>query len=544
MIDVEKPSHQLAFLIAVCAFVFFLDLGGRDIWDIDEGMHAAMAQVMLSTGDWVTPVFNGEAFFDKPPLVNWLTAVSFLLFGITEFAARLPSALAGFGTVLLTYSLARRIYGPATAIYAGLILATSFEFIVLSKVVQYDIPFAFFVTLAIWCYAFSILDERRAFRYLLGFYASVGLAVLTKGPIGAVLPGIAIVGHIAISRDWRRIWATLLPAGIALFAIVVVPWFVLMEQANPGYLEYFIVKQHFGNFLGGEGAMQPRHPEPFYYYVPVLIAGLLPWGLLLPQAVVKYVRSDLSKHQSIGILLLAWLLGVFLFFSVATSKLATYLLPIFPAAAIVVAHYWNQAVTADSFAARRSLLIVAGILFAILVAALGYVWSDSPWTLWETRYGVGRATFDGFMAVLIGSFAVLFGVVYYSRKVAVFAVLCLISPLANLYMSYLMMPGVDPYRGAREISLVVDQWLPEGEALRVHGRLLDSAAFYTSRKIELLYTEEELYDFLSSPERRYVVLRHRARIAGEAFAGEYHVVQVIGNKAIVSNQPGPADAQP
>ena len=171
----NSTTGQLVFLTVLCASLYLFDLGGRDLWDIDEGMHAVIAQNMLVTGDWVTPVFNGEAFLDKPPLFNWLTALSFLVFGATEFAARLPAALAGLGTVLVTYGLARRLYGKATGLVAGIVLATSLEMIIVSRIVQYDVPFILFTTLALYFYARSTYDPENSRASVLLLYGAAGL---------------------------------------------------------------------------------------------------------------------------------------------------------------------------------------------------------------------------------------------------------------------------------------------------------------------------------------------------------------------------------
>ena len=292
LLDNASPAQRLSALIAICGLLFFTFLGVRDLWDIDEGMHAAIAQTMLLSGDWVTPIFNGEAFLDKPVLFNWVTAISFYLFGFTEFAARLPAALSGLGCVILTWQLGRQCYGERAGFLAGLILATTLEFMILSRVVQYDIPFTFFVTLALFCFARAVVDEDNRRFYFLGFYAAAALAVLTKGPIGLILPGLVIVVYLVTTARYSLLREMQILPGIVLFLAIVTPWFVLMERANEGYLEYFILKQHLGNFLGGEGAMKPRHPEPFNYYLPILLAGLLPWSALLPQSLVRAWRSD------------------------------------------------------------------------------------------------------------------------------------------------------------------------------------------------------------------------------------------------------------
>jgi 4-amino-4-deoxy-L-arabinose transferase-like glycosyltransferase len=542
MLSKLKESHYLWLVCAVCVVVYLFDLGSPDIWDIDEGMHAAMAQNMILNGDWVTPVFNSEAFLDKPPLINWLTAVSFLLLGFTEFAARLPNALAGFGTVLLTFFFARRIYGPRTALYAGLMLATAFEFILVSRLVQYDIPFVFCTTLAIFCYGYWVLDEDRSSRYLIGMYAAIGLGVLTKGMIGILLPGIAVVGHIVLTQDWKRLWTTISFVGIGVFLVIVVPWYALMERANPGYLEYFIITQHFGNFIGGEGALKPRHPQPIIYFIPVLLAGLLPWSLMLPQTLTRTIRRELRENHGMGALLVSCVVGIFLFHSVATSKLATYILPVWPAACILIARYWHQRVDAEGFPARRGLLWGIGIWVAIMIALTVYVFTKNPWTFWEYEIGFSWLSFKVFLLIVTGLYVAAFFTTFLRQRLATLTLFCIVSPITYFYILEVMSPPVDANRGGREIGYAIDEILPEGEIIVFYGQLLDSSMFYTRRDGLKLRNEDELNAYLDSPERRYVVVRERVRTAAEAFQGDYHVLQTIGNKAIVSNQPDPPAA--
>ena len=255
------------------------------------------------------------------------------------FLRRWPGSVAS----LLTYSLGRKVYGASTGLIAGIVLATSLEFVLLSRVVQYDIPFTFFTTLALYLYAAAVMDARRHSTMIVGFFMAIAMGVLCKGPIGLIIPGIAVAGHVLVTRGAGHLRKLLSLTGIVAFFAVVTPWFVLMERANPGYLDYFIVHQHLGNYFGGDGAMSPRHPEPFYYYLPVLFAGLLPWSLALPQAINRALTTD-RVTSAIACLLssLSGPLACFLFFSAATSKLSTYLLPVFPAAAILLGRYWHE----------------------------------------------------------------------------------------------------------------------------------------------------------------------------------------------------------
>lgn len=533
----SSPALKLVALIAICGMLFFSFLGIRDLWDIDEGMHAAIAQTMLLSGDWVTPIFNGEAFFDKPVLFNWLNAISFKVFGFTEFAARAPAALTGLGCVILVWQLGRQLYGEWVGFLAGLILATSLEFMILSRVVQYDIPFTFFVTLTLFCFASAVIDERDRRFYFLGFYAAAALAVLTKGPIGVLLPGMVVVIYLISTRRFGLLKEMQILPGIAIFLIVVTPWFVLMERANDGYLEYFILKQHLGNFLGGEGAMKPRHPEPFYYYVPILLAGLLPWSAILLQSITRGWQggNDMSRF------LVIWIVATFIFFSAATSKLSTYLLPVFPACALLMACYLSEYINSPRPKARRGWIIGIACWLVPIVLLAAYAIPNDPWTYWNHRSGILWQDFEMFLVLFSALLLVSLLLVVFRKNLAATIWFAITGPVLAFFILFVLVPDVNSYKGAKEISLQVDYILNDGQQIPMYGQMLDSAVFYTGRDAQMIHGEESLYRYLDSPTRRYVLIRSRARSEADTFKGDYHVIFRIGNKAIVSNQPATLD---
>lgn len=512
-------------------------LGVRDIWDIDEGMHAAIAQTMVLSGDWVTPVFNGEAFFDKPALFNWLNAISFLIFGFTEFAARLPAALSGLGCVILTWQLGRKVYGEWTGFLSGVILATSLEFMILSRVVQYDIPFTFFTLLAMFFFASGVADEKKRRVYFLSFYAAAGLAVLTKGPLGLFLPSMVIGIYLLMTRQLRLLREMQILPGTVIFLAIVTPWFLLMERANDGYLNYFIVKQHFGNFFGGEGLMKPRHPEPFYYYMPVLLAGLLPWSAMLPQSIARAWGVDRNHANGLPLFLIIWIISMFVFFSAATSKLATYVLPIFPAAALLMGRYIAEFIETPTERARRGLIIGVTCWLVPIALVAAYAIAYDPWTNWQHRGGVRWIEFELFITIftlLLGSILLF---LLLRRYAAAFWSFAITTPILAVHLITVVIPDVNPYKGAKEIGLQIDYLLGDSQKIPMYGQLLDSALFYTNRGGQMIHKEEDLNRYLDSPNRRYVLVRSRAGTEDETFKGNYHVIFRIGNKAIVSNQP-------
>ena len=188
----RRQSGHLIILLLLGLTLFFFRLGSRPLWDTDEGMHAATSKDMVVTGDYITPRLNGEVFYDKPVLFNWLTAASLRVLGFTEFAARLPAAVLGLGTVLLTYFLGRRMFNAKVGLLGGVILATAIEFIILSRIVVHDIALVFSMTLALFACYCAFESENHRTICLMIFYASLGLAILAKGPIGLLLPGLIV----------------------------------------------------------------------------------------------------------------------------------------------------------------------------------------------------------------------------------------------------------------------------------------------------------------------------------------------------------------
>ncbi len=528
--------RALATLIGISMLLFFVDLGGRDIWDIDEGMHAAIAVNMLQSGDWVTPIFNGEAFLDKPPLFNWLTAVAFKLFGVNGFAARLPAALAALGSVLLCYGIGRALYSRRAGLLAGVVLATSLEFTMIARVVQYDVPFTLFTTLAIFAYILAVQQDRAAHGHWVVFYVALALAVLTKGPLGIVLVGTGVVAHLVATRNPRTLRRLLNPIGILAFCIIAVPWFVLMEQANPGYIDYFVIRQHVGNLLGAGGDYIARHPEPLYYYIPVFLGTMLPWSLVMPQAVYSALKHRDARVAKADILLVAFFAGSLLVLSVATSKLATYVLPLMPVAAVLIGRYWDRLFDARPETRKLGQVVAFAGLFTIFVDLATHTMINQPFTHWDARTGIAQGDFVvfllGFSALwLVASvFAVL------AKQRSSFVTLSLIAPFMCGFILWVLSPRADDYRGSKAIAEMIDERLAADEPIYLYGRLLDSAMFYTNRDSVLLETEAALHDYMADEERVFVLVRTRSGFWDEVPRDDYHVLATVANKAIISNQ--------
>lgn len=335
-------------LCAGAIYLLFYQLGGAALFEPDEGRNAEKAREILLLDDWLTPHENFYPVLDKPIFFYWLIAYCFKIFGVSEWSARLPSALAALGCVGVVYLFARVHWGQWQALWSGLILLTSFEFFALARIAIMEMPLTFFLTLALCAFyqAGHTEDAARRRALCLLFYSALGVATLIKGLIGIVVPGLVIYFYLLLGKRWTVLRRIYLIPGLLMFLAIVLPWYLKMGARHEGYLFYYFWEEHFGRFATAEF----DRAEPWYYFILVAIGGFLPWSLLLPFLVAKYRKKDFDEKT---LFILLWVALPVLFYSLSRSKLAHYILPIFPplavfTAALLVRYYQMSARSAQS----------------------------------------------------------------------------------------------------------------------------------------------------------------------------------------------------
>lgn len=519
---------MVLILVILCLGLFFSHIGSRPLWDIDEGLHASTSKDMVLNGDWITPTFNGKPFYDKPVLYNWLVALAFLLFGFTEFAARLPSAVLGLGCVMVTYLLGKRMFNSTVGFLGGTILATSCEFIILSTAVVHDISLVFFTTLAFYLFYAGYKDDRYRKLHLLLMYAALGFAVLAKGPVGVALPAMVIGLYLLFEKKLRFIKEMRIGWGILIFLAVASPWYVLVTLKDPGYAAYFFIKKNIGSFLSSDA----RHTGPFYYYIPVLFGGFFPWSCFLPVAIIYGVRRRFQTVRGGTAYLIVWFSAVFVFFSTAISKLATYILPLFPPASLLVALLWHELLTAPNPKIRRSFLVSFLPVVAIFIGAMIYLWAD-PLVELEYEAGVKLSEVNTMALLLVA--AMLLALVFQLKKldIAFFTALVGMIVAASFGFLLLIAPSVNAYRSTKELAQRYDQLLPPNESLTFYHRIMESALFYTNRTARKLKNADQLQEYLASPQRVYCIISRRKL---ENLKSKYYIVERLGDKLLISNK--------
>ena len=333
----SSSRHSNCLIIILAAIIWFSLLGYRDLIDPDEGRYADVASAMLSTGDWVTPRLNGYKFFDKPPMHYWGSAISMAILDETNAAARLWCAGTGFFSALWMWFLAYRLYGQSAGRYTFLIILSSTLYVVIGHANVLDMSVSAFLALTLGAFALAQSErntESKGQKWMLLSWAGLAGAVLSKGLIGIVFPGAAITLYSLWQRDWA-LWRHLhIAKGASLFLFLVMPWFILVSQANEQFLHYFFIHEHFERFTSN---VHTRN-QPWWYFIAVLSVGFLPWIINIGSAIVKPTFSwRVTRPGTFEASRLFWVYAafIFLFFSYSHSKLAPYILPIFPFLALL-----------------------------------------------------------------------------------------------------------------------------------------------------------------------------------------------------------------
>ena len=311
--------------------ILFYRLGAPVLFEPDEGRNAEKAREILVLNDWITPHENFHAVLDKPIFFYWLIALSYRLFGVSEWAARLPSVLAAFGCIVMVYFFVRRWWGEWESRWSVLVLVSSAGFFVFSRLVIFDMTLTAFIMLALCAFYHAARESESPASWATCaiFYGALGAATLTKGLVGLIVPGMIIVFYLLLTNGWRILGKMRLLSGVVLFLLIVTPWYILVETQNPGYLRYYFWDEHFGRFA----TKKFDRSSPWYFYLYVVPLGLLPWTFLLPATVGFHWRRRLDDRT---LWLMLWALLPILFFSMSKSKLAHYILPSFPPMAILL----------------------------------------------------------------------------------------------------------------------------------------------------------------------------------------------------------------
>ncbi len=324
-------------ILAVVSGIWFLALlGMRPLSNPDEGRYGEIPREMAVTGDFVTPRLNGVKYFEKPPLVYWLSALTFRQFGVSEFTVRLWGGIFSIVGVLLTYAAARALYGRAVGIWSAIILSTTLMYYIFSQIMLLDMAVAVTITGALFTFILAMREPRgqKRFGLFMAFYAFMALATLSKGLIGIALPGAVIFLWVLLLNRWRGLWPFYPLVGTILLLVIAAPWHIYAARANPDFLNFYFYHEHWLRFTT---RIHGRY-EPWWFFLPIFLVGLFPWVYFTRQALRESLAGGWkARHKnSEEWFFLIWVVFIIAFFSKSQSKLIPYILPVFPAMAVFI----------------------------------------------------------------------------------------------------------------------------------------------------------------------------------------------------------------
>lgn len=354
MLDLRANRFvEIAIVLIVCAFLFFYGLGSFGLLGADEPRYAQIGAEMLARHDLIVPTLNGTPWLEKPALLYWAEMLSYTIFGVSDWAARVPVAAMTTAMVFAIYFFVRRFLA-GWQLDAALIAASMAAMIGFGRAASTDMPLTACFTVAMLAWYAWYLDRRRR-GWLLVFCASSALGMLAKGPVAPFLAGLTVVVFVAVNRavSYREsavrpetrffdvVWRTLWWPGILLFLVIALPWYIAVQIKTGDFFRVFILEHNLARF----GTNLYRHKQPFWYYVPVVLLGTMPWMAMFIASLVKRGVTIVSRDggeaggRTLKLFLLTWFVIPVVFFSLSQSKLPGYVLPSIPAAAILVVVY-------------------------------------------------------------------------------------------------------------------------------------------------------------------------------------------------------------
>lgn len=373
-------SRDIAILAVVAGLWFCALLGMRPLSNPDEGRYTEIPREMAVTGDFVTPRLNGVKYFEKPPLVYWLSALTIREFGASEFTGRIWGGIFSVIGVLLTYATGRAIYGRTTGIWAAIILSTTLMYYIMSQIILLDMAVAVTISGCLFSFLLAMREPkgRKRFGLFMACYTFMALATLSKGLIGIALPGAVMFFWVLLLNRWRTLWPFYPICGTLLLLAIAAPWHVLAARANPDFLYFYFVHEHWLRFTT---TIHGRY-EPWWFFLPLFIGGLFPWlfysGTVFRDSLPGGWKER-GKNPEAWFFLI-WIVFIILFFSKSQSKLIPYILPVFPAAAVMIGRsigkMWDG-LSAEKFRAGTWAFVVTALALTI-AAAVAKVPKDQP----------------------------------------------------------------------------------------------------------------------------------------------------------------------
>ena len=500
--------HRITLpLLLLAALTFFAGLGRGAITDSDEGFYAESSREMVASGDWVTPHYNYEPRFQKPILYYWLTSATYLVTGASEFGARFWAAMAGVGLVLVTAAAGRRWYDETTGLLAGAIVATNFGYFSIGRMSLPDLPLTFCITLAIWAALVSTLERERSPRKFVVLAAlGLGLGFLMKGPVGLIIPAIVIVPVLMLERRSIGLNPADIVLGFLIMIAVAMPWYALMwiRHGNE-YLQSFFVGDNFERFA----TSRFNDPRPWWFYLPVVAGGLLPWtplALVWLGPITQFLRGRRAVG-TIDLRLLMWALLPLIFYSISVGKQPRYVLPVLPPLALLLAssivertQEWRGFDGVRSMPRRALPVVIGSLLSGAFFVALGILLYRAQPLLINVQSIY--TTIAAYAIAIMGGIVIVMALSKNWRSAPVVIALAAAVTLPAVQYGALSSGGDDTVR--QMAKLVQQNRQADGEVGTI-GVFVRNLVFYSGIKTVDLIGDDQIKNFLTQPNKALLI---------------------------------------
>ncbi len=538
-----KPSRLLFPILLCAAALYGLGLGDRGFWEPDEPTFPAIAQEMRAAGDWILPRLNGGLYSEKPILNTWMILASAAVFGrLDEWTARVPAACFGVLGVAIAFLLGRRLFGTRAGLLGAVVLALSPLYFHMARFAYTDGPFSVLYLLCLFLFYRGYSDEavRRA-SYRLAWVA-LALAVLTKGPLAAMLLALTVLTFLALRRDLTHVFKLEISIGLLLFVGIVAPWYVAAVQVGgKEFAHDLLVRQNWSRFSGDYDS----HRQPVYYYLGTLPGDFFPWILFVPGMLLHLYRRWRSsrEHREVAFVMAAFVPAL-LFLSLCQSKQGKYLLPVLPALALAVGAFLDAGLSGELHAARRFLTWpIAAAAALALAAGMGGLLILSPIFAGSTSEVVVHSRSPGLWGVVLVAAAILVvgGAVVLAigpsrrTKPALGALSTLLAAF-YLFVGTWALPALDAFKSLRPLGDKVVARLEGRPEFAIYGSYREGFSYYTRKHIEELKEKEELAAYLDRPDRAFVLMRRERFLKlPDGLRGRLAPLEeaIVGSKAYV-----------
>ena len=492
----QRERGWIVLLLLASACLDLYRLGAPSLFDQDESEYAQIAVEMVQTGDPVTLHVNGHPWFVHPPFYMWLVAATGRVLGFSEFTVRIWSVFFSVLAVYATMLLGRALFGGRAGLLAGTILAVTLQFLIQSRLAVFDTVLLAWMLLAVFA-ALRGYQSGRSPDYL-RFFLFAGLATLTKGPIGLILPGLIIAAFVTVRRAWSRWREVPWRAGLAIYGLVGLSWYAVQTALHgPAFLSANVGYYTLGRFFG----VVEKHSAPWYFYIPVALLGAFPWTPFWPAAAAVHLHRRRASEGSLLVLL-----GVavpLVFYTAAQTKLPGYIMPILPFAAIGVAALWAPLLERERIdrPVQISLWLLLALV-AVLIAAVAVFLAGA----YPGPYGEAKGVLVLPAGLLVAGVVVILLLAARHRPIAVFVALCVTMAATWTALLTWVLPLAEAQKPIKPLALILRSGLRPGD--RIVAYRMGTAAslvYYTGRHVEYAETPESLRRNLCVPGRVFLV---------------------------------------